>query len=219
MIAQIELAMIAALKAAGDAGVLGYKWLTLDTYPDEWDAYLKEKTNWRAPAAWSIFAGARDVQMTGSSILIEGAQFGLVVAAENLRNETATRHGGPAGGAIAEPGSYQLALDAFGILAGNSLGLGIRALQPRSMHLVRPFDALKERPVSMMALTFETAFEVTAIPGADEIGDFATLHLDWDIPPFGRVDGDLGAPGVQLPAPADGPGSADASDHLTLPQE
>lgn len=219
MIAQIELAMIAALKATADAGVLGYKWLTLETYPEEWDAYLKEKTNWRAPAAWAVFAGARDVQLSGTSVLVEGAQFGLVVAAENLRNETATRHGGPEGTPKAEPGSYQLALDALAILSGNSLGLDIRGLQPRAVQLVRPFEALKERRVSMIALTFETAFEVTTIPGADEIADFDTLHLDWDIPPFGRVDGDLDAPGIQLPAPAAGPGSADASDHLSLPQE
>lgn len=219
MIAKIELAMIAALKAAGDAGVLGYKWLTLETYPEEWDAYLKEKTNWRAPAAWAVFAGARDVQMTGGSVLLDGAQFGLVVAAENLRNETATRHGGPADAPKAEPGSYQLALDALAILSGNSLNLGIRALQPRALQLVRPFDALKERRVSMIALTFETAFEVTAIPDAENLADFDTLHLDWDIPPFGRVDGDLVAPGIQLPAPAEGEGSADASDHLSLPQE
>lgn len=216
MIAQIELAMIAALKAAGDSGVLGYKWRTLETYPDEWDAYLKEKVNWAAPAAWAVFAGARNVDLTGTAVLVDGAQFGLVVAAENLRNETMTRHGGPI---PAEPGSYQLAMDALAILSGNSLGLNIRALMPRSLHLVRPFDALKERKVSMMALTFETAFEVTPIPDVENLDDFATLHLDWDVPPFGRVDGDLDTPGVQLPAPADGPGSADASDHLSLPQE
>ena len=218
MIAQIELAMLAALKAPADAGILGYTWRTQETYPEEWDAYLKEKTNWRAPASWAVFAGARDVQLVGDgTVFLDGAQFGLVVAAENLRNETATRHGGPAG--TAEPGSYQLALDALAILSGNSLGLDIRALQPRALQLVRPFDALKERKVSMIALTFETAFSVPLIPGADEIADFDTLHLDWDIPPFGRVDGDLDAPGVQLPAPAAGEGSADASDHLSLPQE
>lgn len=220
MIAQIELGMTGALKAAADAGVLGYKWLTLETYPEDWDIYLKEKLDWRAPAAWAVFAGAQQVYVADSGkVVFDGAQFGLVVAAENKRNETATRHGGVAGAAIAEPGSYQLAMDAFAILSGNALGLDIKALQPKAMRPVRPFEALKDRNVSMFALQFETSFEISLAPGEAELADFETLHLDWDVPPFGRIDGDPNEDGIQLPAPASGPGSADASDHLTLPQE
>ncbi|QUM72183.1 phage protein Gp37 [Sphingopyxis granuli] len=223
MIAQIELAMLAALKAAGDFGVLGYAWRTLETYPEEWDSYLKEKGDWKSPAAWAVFAGANAIRFTDlGNVRLEGAQFGLVVAAENLRNETATRHGGPAG--AGEPGSYQLALDALAILSGRDLGLDIDQLVPRSLRLVRPFDALKERKVSMIALQFETAFEITTLPPEADLDAFKTLHLDWDVPAFGAgragpIDGDPDEPGVQLPAPAIGPGSADASDHLTLPQE
>ena len=222
MIAQIELAMLAALRAAATAGVLGYNWLTLETYPEEWDSYFKEKTDWRAPAAWVVFAGANNSYVTGAgNVRVEGAQFGLVVAAENKRNETATRHGGPG---AAEPGSYQLLLDAIAILSGSNLGLDIDALDPGAIRSVRPFDALKERNVSMFAAMFETAFEVTPLPGPDDLDDFTTLHLDWDVPAFGvgeagPIDGDPGEAGVQLPAPATGPGSADASDHIDLPQE
>jgi phage gp37-like protein len=223
MIAQIELAMIAALKAASDVGVLGYAWRTLETYPEEWDSYLKEKGDWKSPAAWAVFAGANAIRFTDhGNVRLQGAQFGLVVAAENLRNETATRHGGPAG--AGEPGSYQLALDALAILSGSDLGLDIDQLVPRSLRLVRPFEALRERKVSMIALQFETAFEVTTLPPEAALDDFKTLHLDWDVPPLalgkgGAIDGDPDEDGIQLPAPADGPGSADASDHLTLPQE
>lgn len=220
MIAQIELAMLAALKAAGVDGVLGYKWQTLETYPEEWDTYLKDKRDWRAPAAWVVFAGADDSFVTSTgTVRLEGARFGLVVAAENKRNETATRHGGPGTAAAAEPGSYQLILDAIAILGGSNLGLDINALLPGAIRSVRPFEALKERNVSMFATMFVTAFEFTSLPSGEVLDDFVTLHLDWDIPAFGGVDGDLGAPGIQLPAPVDGPGSADASDHLTLPQE
>ena len=225
MIAQIELAMLAALKAAGIAGVLGYQWQTLETYPEEWDAYLKDKRDWRAPAAWVVFAGADNSVITSmGTVRLEGARFGLVVAAENKRNETATRHGGPGATAAAEPGSYQLILDVSAVLSGSTLGLDINALEPGAIRSVRPFEALKERNVSMFATMFVTAFEFTSLPGGDELDDFNTLHLDWDVPPHhvgkgGAIDGDPDENGVQLPAPADGPGSADASDHLTLPQE
>jgi phage gp37-like protein len=218
MIAQIELAIGAALKAAADAGVLGYDWRTLETYPEEWDAYLKEKGDWKSPAAWAVFAGATDIRFTDQgNVRLDGAQFGVVVAAENLRNETATRHGGP--DVAAEPGSYQLAVDALAVLSGSDLGLDIDRLVPKSLRLVRPFEALRERKVSMIALQFETAFEITTLPPEADLDELRALHLDWDVPPFGGVDADLGAAGIQLPAPADGPGSADASDHLILPQE
>ncbi len=225
MIAQIELAILAALKGAEAAGVLGYKWKTSETYPEEWDTYLKDKRDWRAPGHWVVFAGADDSYVTSMGrVRVEGARFGLVVAAENKRSETATRHGGPGAAAAAEPGSYQLILDAIAILGGSTLGLDINALEPGPIRSVRPFEALKERNVSMFATMFVTAFEFTSLPSGEELDDFSTLHLDWDVPAFGvgrggAIDGDPDEGGIQLPAPADGPGSADASDHLTLPQE
>lgn len=225
MIASIELAMIGALRAAEVAGLLGYKWGTLETYPDDWDLYFEEKVDWRAPAAWAVFAGANRIMMTGQGrIRFEGAQFGLVVAAENKRNETSTRHGGPADAPLPEPGSYQLLMDAAAILSGSTLGIDIDALAPGAVRTVRPFDALKKRNVSMLAIMFTTAFEISAIEGDLDLADFETFHLDWDVAPFGvgkagAIDGDPDEDGVQLPAPADGAGSADASDHLTLPQE
>jgi phage gp37-like protein len=223
MIAAIENGMRADLNAASAGGLLGYAWRTSETYPEEWDSYLKEKGDWKSPAHWAVFAGATDLRFTDiGNVRLSGAQFGLVVAAENLRNETATRHGGPDG--AGEVGSYQLALDALAILSGSKLGLDIDPLRPRSMRLVRPFDALKDRKVSMIALQFETAFEITTLPAEADLDDFRTLHLDWDVPPLGvgragAIDGDPDEPGIQLPAPATGPGSADASDHLTLVQE
>lgn len=220
MIAQTELAILDALRAAGESGVLGYKWQTLETYPEEWDLYLKDKRDWRSPAAWVVFAGADSSFVTSmGTVRLEGARFGLVVAAENKRNETATRHGGPGDAAAAEPGSYQLILDAIAILAGSTLGIDIDALEPGAIRSVRPFAALKERNVSMFATMFVTAFEFTMLPSGEALDAFETLHLDWDVPPFGGIDGDPGEDGIQLPAPADGPGSADASDHLTFPQE
>jgi phage gp37-like protein len=216
MIAAIELSMLAALRDAADVNIFGYKWRTLETYPDNWDEYLAEKSDWRAPAAWAVFAGASDLSFTAQGrVRIGAAEFGLVVAAENLRSETATRHGGPG---TARPGSYQLAMDALSLLAGSALGLDIDMLRPVRIAQVRPFAALKQRKVSMFALQFRTAFEIDIVDLA-ALDDLETIHLDWDVPALGGVDANLTAPGVQLPAPASGPGSADAADHLSLQEE
>jgi hypothetical protein len=43
MIAAIELGILARLKAVSDSDALGYKYGTLETYPEDWDEYLKDK--------------------------------------------------------------------------------------------------------------------------------------------------------------------------------
>lgn len=216
MIAAIENAMLARLKAAGDAGVLGYKYATLDSYPANWDAYFKEKTV-RAPGAWVVFAGFSHGEGIGFGGLRVTARFGLVVMAENLRNETATRHGGPAG---AEPGSYQLIEDAIALLHGQDLGLSIDSLKVEACHFVRTQEIIKERKVSMLALELATQMSIQATevggvastwPSTIPIGDFSHFHADWDLPPFGGVDAST-APGIQLPDPD----HADAADDVQL---
>lgn len=215
-IAEIELGMVGALGAASESGAIPYRYRTLETYPADWDERFRETTEWNAPGAWATFAGANSMTLLGSGdIQVEGAQFGLVVGAENLRNEQATRHGFAGG----EVGSYQLAIDAIRLLSGNALGLGIQALQPKRLLLVRPSALMLERKASLIAIQFETSFTLSPLDPAFAVEIFERLHLDWDVPPFGGIDGDLGEPGIQLPAPDAGPGRADASDHLILPQE
>jgi len=216
VIAAIENAIIARLKAAGDAGVLGYQYRTLESYPADWDAYLREKVI-RAPAAWAVFAGMQRGETVGFGGLRAEAHFGLVVMAENARNETAQRHGGPS---LAEPGSYQLAMDAIALLQGQDLGLPIDAIEVRGCHVVRTMEIVKDRKVAMLALELVTSISIqaastglpadTAAPGA--LGDFKTFHADWDVPPFGGIDADPAAEGVQLPDDA----HADAVDHVSL---
>lgn len=207
MIAAIENAMLARLHAASDADVLGYRYRSLETYPANWDEYFANKTDWKAPAAWAVFGGGNALRFTPSGrVRFDNAAFGLVVAAENLRNEQAQRHGGPAGST--EPGSYQLMLDALALLSGSALGLDIDALRPVRALSVRPFGALKERNVSMWVIEFTSGFEIDALAGGGEaLDDFTTLHLDWDVPAFGTVV-------PPLPAVA-----ADARDTLTFPPQ
>ena len=218
MIAGIELAMLARLKAASDAGALGYTFRTLETYPANWDIYLRDKVI-RAPGAWVVFAGLRGGEALAIGSLMAEAQFGLVVLAENSRNETAQRHGGPV---AAEPGSYQLAEDAIALLHGWCPDVdGASSLKVRALHQVRTMEIASERKISMLAieLTMPVQFQASMdapFDGGPTLGDFATFHVDWDIPPFAQgsdaIDADPSAPGVQLPDDA----HADATDTVQL---
>lgn len=213
MIGAIENAMIARLKAASDAGALGYRYLTLETYPEDWDEYLKDVAVLRAPAAWVVFAGLRLLDDSVTSQLT----FGLVVMAENARNESATRHGGsgPGGPIAGEPGSYQLAEDAIMLLGGSDLGIAIGPLNFRSLRIVSRFPALQQRKVSMLAAEFTTDCIMAPELVDGEWPPFELFHANWDIPPFGNVDADPDAPGAQIPADA----TADATDDVHLEQD
>lgn len=211
-IGEVENAILARLEAFATAGILGYQWGTLESYPVDWDEYFREKTQWKSPAAWVSFLGWGRASQLSSGRTRLAASFGLVVAADNKRNETATRHGGIAG----EPGSYQLLLDAVSVLSRATLGLDIDPLVVGQARGVRKPAALKDRNCSMFALQLDTFIEVPALGDPDEsdTGDFEIFHANWDVPVFGNVDADPGTEGVQIPDDA----SADATDHVEVPQ-
>lgn len=215
MIVAIEKAILCRLKAAADAGVLGYVWGLLESYPQDWDTYFRNKAQINAPAAWATFGGIEKSDDTNEGALVT-ASFGVVVAAMNLRNETATRHGRelPAG-AKAEPGSYQLMLDAIGLLHGDDLDLDIGALMLVEAQQVEAANIASLRNYSLWAIRLRTSWTIPTLPFVQgEPADFTAFHANWDIPPFGQVDADPNVPGVQLPADA----TADATDHLEIPQ-
>lgn len=207
--ATIENAILERLRAAGEADVLGYRFQTLDTYPADFDVYLKNEiiSDNAFPAAWVVFGGWRAPSDDGA--LQCPAVFMVVVAAQNLRNEQSRRHGAGA----AEVGSYQLMLDVAGLIHGQRLGLDIGTLQLGPCRSVRPTPTIVERQLSLYALEFTTLMpiEVARFP-ATAIDDFSTFHANWDLAPFGGVDADPEAAGVQIPADD----QADATDHLEL---
>lgn len=196
MIAATELAMIEVLRAAGEAGgPLVYTYATLDTYPDEFDTYLKRKGTLRTPAAWAVFLGFTEGTDDGDDAGWSGkARFALIVAAQNLRNEEDTRHGDGA-----KPGSYQLAIDAIRLLSRNDLGLDlVEPLTVRSARLVANSRQMQEQGLSLIAIELECRLPLGAF--IDEAGEFNALHVDWDVPPFGNV---------ALPLPAANPDAED----------
>lgn len=211
MIGAVENGLIGALRDAGEAGTLGYRYRTLDSYPDEFDAYLKEKGQLRTPAAWAVFLGWSEGADQGDDIGAQFvAQFALVVAAKNLRNETATRHGGV--DPTSEPGSYQLAEDAVRVLSQSDLGLPLVApIEFTGGRLVARSAEVRTQGLSLFALTLRCTVPLGQFEGAGNPADFTAFHADWDVPAFGDVT--LNAEAPFLPA-----ADPDAEDLLELPQ-
>lgn len=209
-IAEIENAIIARLQAAGEAGVLGYRFRTLESYPENFDLYLKEKIRGDRPypAAWVVFGGWRDPVDAGSCLQAEAA-FGVVVAATNLRNETAQRHGAGVG----EVGSYQLMMDVARLIHGQDLGLDIGAMRLGQCQSIRPTATILEKKLSVFALQFTTKLpiEVANFP-AGAIGDFSTFNANWDLPPLAVLTPDPDT-GARLPADA----LVEATDRVEMP--
>lgn len=206
MIGTVENAVLDVLRdaGAGNSNLLGYDYRTLESYPDDFDQYLAEqKGQLRMPAAWCVFLALGPCDDVEGGDLQGEARFALVVAAQNLRNETATRHGGVG---TAEPGSYQLAIDAIRLLSDNDLGLPlVHRVAITGARLVSRTAAMVKQGMSLMAIELRCTIPLDKFMTGD-IGDFARMHVDWDIPPHGNV-----AP----PLPA---AEADARDDVEVPQ-
>lgn len=214
MITEIENAAIAALRTASDDGSLGFTFGTLESYPAEWDAYLKEKSgSIRAPGGWIVFSGWGNPVNSSADNPVLPVTFAFVVMSENYRSdEKFSRQGDPVD--TDKPGSNLMAERIARFFAGKDLGLPIEAIEIGACRPVRPPEAMKERKVSMLAIELRTSFLLSAIPDGSDLDDFETFHANWDIPVFGNVDAAPGTTGIQIPADA----TADATDNLTMEQ-
>lgn len=201
MIGAIENAILAALVDPR----LGYEWAVRETFPDDLNAYLATIPNLRTPAAWASWVSSSQGEADDAGNWVSTCRFVLAVATQNLRNEQQSRHGDGA-----QPGSYQLFVDAARLLSGNWL---------EPLELVRPIAVLSAAPLarneqmekqnlSAIALVLECRAVVS--PFAGEMGEFRTLHVDWDVPPIGNV---TLPPSGALPAE-----NPDAEDLIEVPQ-
>lgn len=205
MIAAIENAVLAAIRNASEADALGYRFVTVESSPYDWDYLFTDSiASVRMPAIWTGFTGWRDVEMEdGGNVHVIGATFALLVGMDNLRNEKATRHGD--GG---RPGSYQLLTDCISLLLGERLDLDIMPLKFGPAREVSRTAAMRTQRISIFAAEYATDFWIdrsgTGLD-AGNAGSFEHFHADWDVPAFSGV-------GPDLPDPDD----ADASDDVTL---
>lgn len=208
MIAQIENAILKRLETANVRGLLGYRLKTVASLGGEFDdeEALKKSVN-VVPGMWVTFLGEEKEGAMGYGAHTMKATFRVIVAASSKRNQGAARHG-HGEGAGREVGTYQMAMDARTLLAGQKLGLDIGYLEPIRIRTFPVVD--KTMPgLSVMAVELATTYTATDAPNLDlaEIGadaptgmglaealavlagatDFTTSHADW-VAPFNLSD-------------------------------
>lgn len=177
MIDQIEDGMIARMKAASDAGELGYRYKTLTTYGGELDDSVLREVIRRVPAAWVVYAGER-LTNRGAGRFDAEPRFSVMVGAESLRNEASSRRGDGT-----EPGAYQLVRDVKTLLAWQTLGLDIEPLVLREVRTL--FNGrIRDNKMAIFAVEFTTDYGNTFVQDT-AIDDFTKFHADWDVPTFG----------------------------------
>lgn len=125
MIAAIETAIEARLKAAETDGTLGYAWRELGSYSGELDAERLGKIAEAAPAAWVVWGGDTVTRRAGGRAQLRSTWV-VVVAARSMRDEATSRHG-----AGADVGAYRLAEDVARLIDGQRLGLDL--VQPMTL--------------------------------------------------------------------------------------
>lgn len=192
MIGAIEQAMIDAVKAASDAGTLGYRLRQVESLGDELDGQLAAVVK-NFPAVWFTFAGEPRPTQEPDGRWLHEPVFVAVVGVANRRNERSRRHG-----TDGDAGSYQILEDVRALLAGQQLGLAIRPIEPGAVRSLQ-----QGKGASIYAHELHTAYwSAEGEPAV--LGSFETFHADWDVPAHGNVT---------APLPAAAP---DASDILTL---
>ncbi|PIW30921.1 MAG: hypothetical protein COW30_00985 [Rhodospirillales bacterium CG15_BIG_FIL_POST_REV_8_21_14_020_66_15] len=213
MIGAMEQALVDRVKTAGDGGALGYAIRTVASYGNELDDPLAELVKGQFPAVWFVFRGRTRPRPAAGGAFEAQTTFAGLVATQNRRNERARRRG-----ATGDVGSYQILEDVEALIAGQTLGLDFltRPIEPGTIDNVLNGKPAGKLNVSIYAIEFILSHYVGVTPDAQGLDDFATLHVDWDIPPHGNVttQDPAGNGGKHLPAE-----NPDAEDATTLETE
>jgi phage gp37-like protein len=153
MIAELEDAIVARIKAAQVANLWPYKLLTVETYGGQIDE--STQSTFRFPAVFVAFTRMKQKHQLGERDRIVVVHLVLYVAARNPRNERATRHGD-----MHEPGSFQIAEDLIALLENQRVGMPMH--QPlmhtdiETLFVARKSDGANAE--SILAISFECQF-------------------------------------------------------------
>lgn len=155
MIAEIEDALVAAIKAAS----FGYKLGTVDSYGGELggdDSALAILVR-QFPAVWVTFKGESDPKPIGTAKdkWRAEAEFMLLVATRSPRGERLTRHNASA----TEVGAYQIIKDARLLLLNQDLGLTIDLFKPGAVKSLFNKKLLNQS-IAVFSLGLKTAYVI-----------------------------------------------------------
>jgi phage gp37-like protein len=169
------------ISAIEDAIILRLKklkyFLEVQSYSGEFDEEGLAEVVRRYPAAWITYAGGGKPKRMSGTKWLTPANFVVMVAARNVRNDLATRHGDSR-----EVGSYQMIHDVRGLLLGQDFdGMKIEPLSPGSTRTLYN-TRLGQKALSVYAIEFTTAY-VEEVMSEEVVGDLLKVGLNYIIKP------------------------------------
>lgn len=172
MLATIELAMIAAIKAYP----LGYPLATVASYGGELDGDLEHVVR-VFPAVWVTFSGSGKPERTGSGTWRVPCTFVVMCGVRSPRDEQSTRHGLSVAGQLREVGVYRLLSDTRDVLLNADLGLAISPFSPGAVRTL--FNTqLRGDALAVFGQEWHSSYVLhqAAIP-AQPVGNFNILGM------------------------------------------
>lgn len=152
MIAQIETAIIAAIKTAS----LPYKLATVASYGGEFDDELDVVVR-SFPAVWVTFSGGAKPERTGNRTWRVPCTFSVLCGVRSPRSEQATRHGLTLNGVAVEAGVYQMLADVRNLLLNSDLGLSINPFAPGAVRTLYN-TKLRSEALAVFGQEWHTSF-------------------------------------------------------------
>lgn len=178
IVTAVELAMVDRLTRG-----LGKMVAEVKTYGGEFDDEDLEAVVRRLPAAWITFGGVKRTEPVSTDRHKWRAEaiFVVMVGARNVRNEQASRHGGPA---QIEVGTNLLISAVRYLLNQQDMGLPIRHLAPGAIRTL--FNTkVRSDAMSVYAMEFHTAWVedslfIGAFPQGAPDGPLGQVFADYD---------------------------------------
>lgn len=184
MIGTIEDKIIAHIKMLSDGDHLGYKLKQIATYSGELRNQAARDNIKTYPSVWLAFNRAPITRRLNQYDTFN-AQFALLIATKNLRNEEASRHGGGDG----EVGAYQISTDLAGVFSGLNFK-ELEGTQSFEVGGITPIsvDARRNGNLAIYSVDLTVPFNNSRIsPEIDQNNPLETIHTNWDLPPVGNV--------------------------------
>ncbi|MDB5802268.1 MAG: hypothetical protein JWL63_3207 [Rhodocyclales bacterium] len=191
-IVDIEDAMLARVNAVND-GRLGYRIATLDTYGGEFDEDLPKVIR-RFPGLWVVYAGSGKPEPinTARTKWRMPATFAVLVGAQTLRGEGATRRGLEAGGEVRQVGTYRMLRDVRRLFVAQDLGLAMRPFAPGAVKTL--FNTrLNSQGLSVFSQEWHTSFIIDQVPDPCDAGWFDEVGINLHLTPD---DGEADSKGI-----------------------
>jgi phage gp37-like protein len=174
VIGEIENAIIETIRNASGMAYLK----TVASYGGQFDDDIGKVIR-AYPAVWVVYAGGGKPVKVGPDKWRTPANFAVMVAARNVRNEAATRKGD-----ANEVGTYQILKDVRNLIINQDLGLEITRLEPGAVRTLYN-TVVNGKALSVFSQEWSTAY-IDKVPTPAEL-DLLKVGFNYYLQPDDNV--------------------------------